>query len=190
MFCLCFSRTMGFRKRKRKSKPFGGSLWILLATSHSAQGRECLREPRCNPSSLVWIVLEPAMSPGFLSVETRGQGGTRGTALPPRCPPAWRLRHISAPKRLDTATSCQSLFKTSTVENTAYYQAVDVHTIFFLLLLHNWVFVVIQPLLLTLQCKYHSIQNTLMISYPPCCSCLALNTHSNSSILHEARDND
>lgn len=126
----------GIQKKKTQKQTVW---WIALNTAGyiSAQGRECLREPRCNPSSLVWIVLEPAMSPGFLSMETRGQGGTWGTALPPRCPPAWRLRHISAPKRLDTATSCQSLFKTSTVENTAYYQAVDVHTIFFLLLLHN-----------------------------------------------------
>lgn len=68
----------------------------------------------CNPSPLVWVLLEPAMSPGFLPMETRGHRERRGAGAQhriPVCPPGWRLSHTTASRGVGTAISCESLFQ-------------------------------------------------------------------------------
>lgn len=75
----------------------------------SRQG--CLRAPPCNRHSLVWILLEPAMSPGFLPMDTgdmerHGAGAHHHMSV---FAPGWRLRGVIASKSVGTAISCSSV---------------------------------------------------------------------------------
>lgn len=85
------------------------------------------------------MLLEQAISPGFLPVETRGQGEAQGWGTTLRLRVSSRLEaqtHYCIQKGGHNHIMLVSLSK-STAENTAYYQAADVHNTFFLLLLHN-----------------------------------------------------
>lgn len=106
---------------------------------HQGSRQGCLRAPLCIPSSLLWILLEPAMSPGFLPMETRRQGEVWGwgTTLHLHVSPRLEVQtHYCIPKGGHSYMMLVSLSK-STAKNTAYHRAADVHAIFFLLLLHN-----------------------------------------------------